>query len=616
MPRRDSSRIGPTLVVCLLLFVLRTLTVAPQTVDDEDARRSPVLELTFDQIVDALHDGRLSLDEVRRAGMEVFTRPTGQPEGFGDGPFDPAATSGVAPGNRPTLQGNGTSLRLNGLDAQSCNECHTIVSHATVPPTLGIGGVGGLVQNAIIMPTLIDVSDGADHRVIGTAPGGGVMSRDGVADFNGRMANPPFIFGGGGVELLAKEMTIDLQGLLLQARTAAPGTITRLLTHGVDFGFLRTEAPGLVELDGVEGIGFENNDGRRPEDVLVVRPFGRKGENFTMRDFDRGAMQFHFGIQPTEVVGHDVDDDGDGVVNEISEGAMTALHLFDVTNPPPVMRSLDPTAEAGFRTFQGIGCAGCHRPVLETRSRYLPLAHPEVPEDPQANVYYSVDLVEAGFAPSPNGGVFVPLFADLKRHAMGPGLAETAHFGEIGNEMFTTARLWGVADTAPYLHDGRALDLHDAIAAHGGEAQAARDAFVGLGPEAQSNLIRFLKRLRTPANPNAELLDVTDTPAETTYPQPSGLTVSPGTVSRSLNECYALTVENGAGMTLDLTYAVNGVPAEPIIGWPRLDADGVSDPICVLETAALGTYAFTGIRNTLNTASPYVPVDARLVVVE
>lgn len=607
------------LSVCLVLFAVLMLPALPQTSNSNNAEEesgSPVLELKFLQIVDGLNSGRLTLNEVRRAGLEVFTVPVGKEEGFGDGPFDPTENPSVLPGNRPTLQGNGTSLLVNGLDAQSCNECHSIISHATIPPTLGIGGVGGLVQNAIIRPTLIDIADSADDRVIGPAPGNGFLTPDGVADFNGRLSNPVFLFGGGGVELLAKEMTVDLQNLLRQARTAAPATITRLLTHGVDFGFLETEAPGVVDMDGVDGIGFEDNDGRRPEEVLVVRPFGRKGENFSMRDFDRGAMQFHFGVQPSEVVGNGVDGDGDGVVNEISDGAMTALHVFDVTNPPPVMQSLDERSEAGFDTFQRIGCADCHRPVLETRSRYLSLAHPEVEEDPLANVYFSIDLVEVGFAPSPDGGVYIPLFADLKHHAMGPELAETAHFGEIGNDVFTTARLWGVGDTAPYLHDGRALDIHASIVAHGGEAQPSRDAFVSLGQKPQSDLIRFLKRLRAPANPNTELLELTASTADRPlHPQPTGLTISPAVVNRSANECYTMTVSNGASMTLDLTYTLDGVPAEPIYGWPSLDASSMNtDPICVSATTPPGTYVFTGIRNTLNGESPFVPVDALIVV--
>ncbi len=128
--------------------------------------------------------------------------------------------------------------------------------------------------------------------------------------------------------------------------------------------------------------------------------------------------------------------------------------------------------------------------------------------DPSQNVYFLVDLQDVGFSPAPTGGVFVPLFADLKRHAMGPDLSANAHDEQIGNDQFTTARLWGVRDTAPYLHDGRALDLQSAIIAHGGEAQRARDLFLGQAPEDQTKLIHFLKRLRTPKNPNGELLEL------------------------------------------------------------------------------------------------------------
>ena len=55
---------------------------------------------------------------------------------------------------------------------------------------------------------------------------------------------------------------------------------------------------------------------------------------------------------------------------------------------------------------------------------------------------------------------------------MGDGLKEDFESAEISNREFITARLWGVADTAPYLHDGRATTLFQAINAHGGEAQA------------------------------------------------------------------------------------------------------------------------------------------------
>jgi CxxC motif-containing protein (DUF1111 family) len=61
-----------------------------------------------------------------------------------------------------------------------------------------------------------------------------------------------------------------------------------------------------------------------------------------------------------------------------------------------------------------------------------------------------------------------------------------------------TAPLWGVADSAPYLHDGRAATLEEAIAAHGGEAAGAARRFQELSQPLRTALITFLKTLRAP----------------------------------------------------------------------------------------------------------------------
>lgn len=495
-----------------LIVVALTVLLAASTLTAQSRPRTVVEDHL--ELAGEIESGQSGLDFIRRLGLEIFTGRFIKEDGYGDGPFDLAEwqEDPTALGHRATLQGNGTLLRLNGLDAQSCNECHSIVSHRTNPPKLGIGGVGGMVQNAVIMPSMIDVADSGDDRT-SFVPGHEPdlpLEADGVADFNGRFANPPFLFGGGGVELLAKEMTIDLQKLLEVAQDSPAGTVVELDTHGVNFGSLTSLGGGDVDLSAIEGVGPKETDGLDPADVLVVRPFGRKGDNFSMRDFDRGAMQFHFGIQPVEVVDPagvgGVDEDGDGVTDEISVFDMSVLHVFDVTNPVPRILPLNADAEAGLGHFLDIGCASCHRPSLETRSRKIPLAHPEVANDPEANVYLEINLVQVGFEPVPGGGVYVPLFADLKRHRMGPRLAESFERADLEQDEFTTARLWGIADTAPYLHDGRATTLFEAIELHGGEAQAARDAFMALPNPERRKLIKFLRRLRVPPAPNKELL--------------------------------------------------------------------------------------------------------------
>jgi len=61
--------------------------------------------------------------------------------------------------------------------------------------------------------------------------------------------------------------------------------------------------------------------------------------------------------------------------------------------------------------------------------------------------------------------------------------------------MFRTPPLWGIRHSAPYMHDGRARGLREAILAHESEGQASSDAFVLLSESEQSALIAFLRDL-------------------------------------------------------------------------------------------------------------------------
>jgi len=412
----------------------------------------------------------MSHGELVEHGRRIFSTPFNVLDGLGDGPMDRSDPGAF--GGRPTADDNGVFLRVNGLDSQTCNECHSIVSNATRPPLLGIGGVGGVSTNAFFSARNIDIIDARNN---------GYAEIDG-----GRFINPPFLFGAGGVEALGKEMTRDLQALARQAVTES-GVAVPLLTKGVDFGAIRYAEGGF---DVSEVVGVDPD--------LVVRPFGRKGEFATVRGFDVDALQFHLGMQATELVGEGVDADGDGIENEILVGELSVLHVHNVSLPRPRQRVRSRAAQRGRELFEEIGCADCHVPELRTNSRKLALAFPEVDHDPTRNVYHEIDLTRRrpGFRRHRGGGVRVPLYSDLKRHEMGPGLAESAGFDL--DPVFITARLWGVADTAPYLHDGRATTLSDAILLHGGEGQAARDLFEGLAADDRVRVLEFLRSLKTP----------------------------------------------------------------------------------------------------------------------
>jgi CxxC motif-containing protein (DUF1111 family) len=52
-----------------------------------------------------------------------------------------------------------------------------------------------------------------------------------------------------------------------------------------------------------------------------------------------------------------------------------------------------------------------------------------------------------------------------------------------------------VSHFSPYLHDGRAGTLDEAIRLHGGEALDSRDRYVGLTEAEREDLLAFLRHL-------------------------------------------------------------------------------------------------------------------------
>jgi hypothetical protein len=470
-----------TIILCLPLTYLFPLPARPDVILGEEPALGP-LEGRMSQ--DQIAGGSLSLREIRLAGLKIFATPFNHLDGHGEGAMDPANLDHTSPGNRPMLGDNKTMLRVNGLDTQTCLECHNQISTTRVPAILGVGGAGGINATALFQARFFDVEDAAGN---------------GFAAFDGRAINPPALFGVGGVQLLAEEMTLDLQRLKAKATASRAGTRVNLVSKGISFGYLLADGASGVDTSHVEGV----------DEDLVVRPFGRKGEFSTIRAFDLVAMQFHMGMQPVEVVGENIDADRDGVVNELLPGEISALEIFLATMKRPGQEKMDKVALRGFGHFHDTGCADCHRPVLQTESRHLGFSYPEVQVDPLRNTYYWVDLSRAPcrFDKGRSNGLVVELFSDLKRHDMGQNLAESFHrASQKRNAEFITAKLWGVADTAPYLHDGRALTLFEAISLHDGEARDARDRFLALSLSDQSELIAFLKTLHNPRFPNIDVL--------------------------------------------------------------------------------------------------------------
>lgn len=395
-------------------------------------------------------DGKWKREWLFQNGNDLFDHDFGPTEGYGPG---------RARVQRP---------KLGGPDALACVECHQ---------RGGFDGSGDLSQNAFF--------DG-----------------DGRAADSATERNPPALLGLGPEQKLAEEMSTALSlirtDVVRNARVTHTRQSARLAAKGIDFGTIAANPDGSLDASSVAGVDPD----------LVVKPFGWKGDVATVRAFATNGFQLHFGIQlpGAEVPGGGPawDKDADGSPNEITGGMMTSIVFYLSRLELPVMIPPEdpPLLERhgrGSELFESAGCAACHVPSL-------PLADPKLTIAPGL----VVDLLAEGEAPRPRADVYGPgtggipifLFSDLKRHHMGDALGrrrggEPAYgaSGDLPADEFLTRPLWGVADTAPYLHDGRATTLDDAIRLHGGEAAPAAAAFEALSPDERADLRIFLLSL-------------------------------------------------------------------------------------------------------------------------
>jgi len=207
-----------------------------------------------------------------------------------------------------------------------------------------------------------------------------------------------------------------------------------------------------------------------------VGRFGWKAQQHALYQFVSTALVEEMGItsylRPDEVSPQTGELSCDTVPDPEDEGAFYQITQF-LTLLPPLPRTGPPAAFRQGRTvFRELGCHGCHREQYRTSS----------PTGP--------NLPHRMFAERR-----VRLFSDLLLHYMGPDLADGIEQGDATGSEFRTAPLWGVAHSAPYLHDGRAPTLEDAIAAHGGEAEDARGRFLALPEADRAALIAFLRSL-------------------------------------------------------------------------------------------------------------------------
>ncbi len=408
---------------------------------------------------------------VLQSQVDTGTYSVEQMFAFGDGAFEHEFRErdgyGDANDDRLVRVHDG---RRGGLDGFACAGCHA---------QGGVNGAGNATATAFYFG-------------------------DGDRTSSAVVRNPPAVLGLGYVQKLGREMSQELQrhrtiALDRAKATGVPVTAT-LRAKGVDFGTLTAHPDGSFDSERVEGVDAD----------LIVKPFGWKGHTASLRRFAERAARIHFGIQSHVLAmehrvdpdpallgpGHKwFDPDADGRQRELEEGTLTALAVYMALLEVPVV--IPPHASDlrerwanGSRLFTQLGCVDCHRPSLAIATTQV-----EEHSDTTGEAPFRFSLGRDGELPRADSGG-VQLFSDLKRHDMGEELADDNDDPDgVGRQLWITRPLWGLAESPPYLHDGRAATIPDAIRAHGGEATLPREAFVALSPADQADVHVYLLSL-------------------------------------------------------------------------------------------------------------------------
>jgi len=434
-------------------------------------------------------------------------------------------------GGRPLTKGTGAGLsdpteplsfprnfnRVSAMDANSCLGCHNA--------PFGIAGGGGdFVTSVFVLGQRFDFATFDHSEGIPTKEAvdesGKFVTLDDIANSRATLG----MFGSGFIEMLARQMTADLQAI---RDSILPGGAAPLVAKRVSFGTLARNSNGTWDTSAVQGLAAPSllSTALSPPS-LVIRPFHQAGAVVSIRQFSNNAFNHHHGIQTVERFGAG-DPDGDGFLNEMTIADVTAATAFQASMAVPGrVIPHDPVVEQavlqGEELFVSVGCVSCHVPCLTLKdsawnftepSPYSPSGNLSL-SDPYVQQYgvYSVDLT-SGKLPAPRlkpkqGVVHVPAFTDLKLHDITSGpndpgrepldmqepAGSPAFFA--GNAHFLTRKLWGVANEPPFFHHGKFTTLREAVEAHAGEASSVMASYSALSGGEKDSIIEFLKTLR------------------------------------------------------------------------------------------------------------------------
>jgi CxxC motif-containing protein (DUF1111 family) len=214
--------------------------------------------------------------------------------------------------------------------------------------------------------------------------------------------------------------------------------------------------------------------------------FGWKAQTATLEEFVHAAAATELGLEiPGRHQASDPELPGLGAPGlDMNQEECEALVAYVRSLPSPVARTPEEESEeveAGKTSFHAIGCAGCHVPKL---------------------------------------GDIDGIYSDLLLHDMGTRLADTGAYGVFGSSAdraavagaprqrgrtgpasdaeWRTPPLWGLRDSAPYLHDGRAASVEQAISLHTGQGTSSARRYAQLPARRKQQLLAFLRSLTAP----------------------------------------------------------------------------------------------------------------------
>ncbi len=225
-------------------------------------------------------------------------------------------------------------------------------------------------------------------------------------------------------------------------------------------------------------LEFENIPAGRVRYVRGgVGKFGWKAQFATLDEFVAAACANELGLgTPYSEQAKPMTGTVSPSAPDLDKKQFRSLVAFVKTLPKPVELPASAEAARGKEVFTSTGCAICHTPnmgsVKGIYSDFLLYAIEDPPPPGSSGGY--------GSAPS-------PLLSLPQRPDDEPKPNE-----------WKTPALWGVADSAPYMHDGSAATLPAAILAHGGDARSVREKYKTLTPHDQAALIAFLGSLKAP----------------------------------------------------------------------------------------------------------------------